>query len=63
MGIFSSGSMKYFTVAVMTAINLLNYVDRYTIAGKYLGYTSPPYVLQSAYVYFRHPEGAGQAVY
>lgn len=25
--------MKYFTVAVMTAINLLNYVDRYTIAG------------------------------
>jgi hypothetical protein len=35
MGIFTSGSMKYFTVAVMTAINLLNYVDRYTIAGKY----------------------------
>jgi MFS family permease len=33
MGIFTSGSMKYFTVAVMTAINLLNYVDRYTIAG------------------------------
>ena len=26
-------AMKYFTVAVMTAINLLNYVDRYTIAG------------------------------
>ena len=25
---------KYFTVVVMTLINLLNYVDRYTIAGR-----------------------------
>lgn len=24
---------KYFTVAVLTAINLLNYMDRFTIAG------------------------------
>ena len=26
---------KYFTVAVLTAINLLNYMDRFTLAGKY----------------------------
>ena len=25
---------KFFTVAILTAINLLNYVDRFTLAGQ-----------------------------
>ena len=35
MGIFRSGSnVKYFTVGILTFINLLNYMDRYTLAGE-----------------------------
>lgn len=33
MGLIRGGCQKYVTVAILTAINLLNYVDRYTIAG------------------------------
>lgn len=33
MGLVEGSCMKYVTVAILTAINLLNYVDRYTIAG------------------------------
>ena len=34
MGGIGGDCGKYFTVGVMTLINLLNYVDRYTIAGE-----------------------------
>ena len=35
MGMFSAACFtRYFTVGVLTAINLLNYMDRYTLAGK-----------------------------
>ena len=35
MGKFSAACFtRYFTVGVLTAINLLNYMDRYTLAGK-----------------------------
>jgi hypothetical protein len=35
MGLLPAGSFnKYFTVGILTGINLLNYMDRYTIAGK-----------------------------
>jgi hypothetical protein len=34
MGMYTAdGFNKYFTVAVLTAINLLNYMDRFTLAG------------------------------
>lgn len=37
MGKFSAACFtRYFTVGVLTAINLLNYMDRYTLAGKSL---------------------------
>ena len=35
MGMCTAESFnKYFTVAVLTAINLLNYMDRFTLAGR-----------------------------
>ena len=35
MGKFSAACFtRYFTVGVLTAINLLNYMDRFTLAGK-----------------------------
>lgn len=35
MGMYTADTFnKYFTVAVLTAINLLNYMDRFTLAGK-----------------------------
>lgn len=36
MGLITAETFnKYFTVLILTAINLLNYMDRYTIAGKH----------------------------
>ena len=35
MGLITAESFnKYFAVFILTAINLLNYMDRFTIAGK-----------------------------
>lgn len=53
MGKFSAACFtRYFTVGVLTAINLLNYMDRYTLAGK-----SPslgPWRLRMTHVTWHH---------
>ena len=45
---------KYFTVGVLTCINLLNYMDRFTIAGRWghLMFVFCSSIIKSGTVYF-----------
>ena len=55
MGLMTAETFnKFFTVAILTGINLLNYMDRYTIAGKvfmvYLFIVAPGLVMSCSLV-------------
>ena len=66
MGLLGSTCMKYFTVGIMTAINLLNYMDRYTIAGAALCLVAACPCSVTGFVCvccLRHFEGAGLPPY